>query len=48
MGTHDFLRFVRSLGDAAVIVKPEKSREHLIARTKEMIREYREMLGYDS
>ncbi len=47
MGTHDFLRVVRSLGDAAVIVKPEKSREHLIARTKEMIEGYREILGYD-
>ena len=44
MGTHDFLRFVRSLGDAAVIIKPEKSRKHLIAKTKEMLEGYRQIL----
>ena len=47
MGTHDFLRFVRSMGDAAVILKPEKSRKHLTDKTKEMIDGYREILGYE-
>lgn len=45
MGTHDFLRFVRSMGDGAVIIKPEKSREHLISKTKDMIKEYSAILG---
>ncbi len=40
-GAHDFFRFVRSMGDEAVIVKPEKSRGHMIAKTKEMIEEYK-------
>ncbi len=44
MGTHDFLRSVRSLGDAAVIIKPEKSRAHLITRTREMLEGYRKIL----
>ena len=48
MGTHDFLRFVRTLGDAAVIIKPEKSRKHLIEKTEEMVERYREILKKES
>jgi len=44
-GAHDFFRFVRSMGDEAVIVRPLKSRVHMISKTGEMIRGYEDILG---
>lgn len=44
IGLHDFLRTVRSLGEAAEIIKPEGSRKHMIEKTKDIINCYKEIL----